>query len=66
MTVLWIRRFLLLQLYADPTAKGLKEKMAELNGVKPENVFVSNGSDEILNFAFLAFGEDGVVFPKSS
>ena len=53
----------LLRLYSDPTAKGLKEKLAGLYGVKPENVFVSNGSDEVLNFAFLAFGGKGVVFP---
>ena len=54
----------LLRLYSDPTAKGLKEKLAGFYGVKPENVFVSNGSDEVLNFAFLAFGEGGVVFPE--
>ena len=53
----------LLRLYSDPTAKGLKEKLAKLYGVKPENVFVSNGSDEVLNFAFLAFGSGGVAFP---
>ena len=56
----------LLRLYSDPTAKGLKEKLAELYGVKPENVFVSNGSDEVLNFAFMAFGGNGVVFPDIS
>ena len=53
----------LLRLYSDPTAKGLKEKLADLYGVKPENVFVSNGSDEVLNFAFMAFGGQGAVFP---
>ena len=56
----------LLRLYSDPTAKGLKDKLAGLYGVKPENVFVSNGSDEVLNFAFMAFGENGVVFPDIS
>ncbi len=56
----------LLRLYSDPTAKGLKEKLADLYGVKPENVFVSNGSDEVLNFAFMAFGSKGVVFPEIS
>ena len=56
----------LLRLYSDPTAKGLKEKLAALYQVQPENVFVSNGSDEVLNFAFLAFGGKGVVFPEIS
>lgn len=55
-----------LRLYSDPTAKGLKEKLAERYRVKPENIFVSNGSDEVLNFAFLAFGGQGVVFPDIS
>ena len=56
----------LLRLYSDPTAKNLKEKLAGLYGVRPENVFVSNGSDEVLNFAFMAFGENGAVFPDIS
>ena len=56
----------LLRLYSDPTAKNLKEKLAGLYGVSPENVFVSNGSDEVLNFAFMAFGGGGVVFPDIS
>lgn len=53
----------LLRLYSDPTAGGLKRKLAELYGVKSENIFVSNGSDEVLNFAFMAFGGKGAVFP---
>ena len=53
-----------LRLYSDPTAKGLKEKLAELYAVVPETIFVSNGSDEVLNFAFMAYGEKGVVFPE--
>ncbi len=52
-----------LRLYSDPTAKGLKEKLAGLYGVEPENIFLANGSDDILNFAFMAFGQDGAVFP---
>ncbi len=56
----------LLRLYSDPTAKGLKESLARLYGVKPENVFVSNGSDEVLNFSFMAFGGKGVAFPDIS
>ena len=56
----------LLRLYSDPTAKELKGKLAALYGLQPENVFVSNGSDETLSFAFMAFGEGGVVFPEIS
>ena len=56
----------LLRLYSDPTAKALKEKLAALYSVKAENVFVSNGSDEVLNFAFMAFGGKGVLFPDIS
>jgi len=56
----------LLRLYSDPTAKELKEKLAALYEVQPENVFVSNGSDEVLNFAFMAFGGQGVIFPEIS
>ena len=53
----------LLRLYSDPTGKELKEKLAQLYDVQPDMVFLSNGSDEVLNFAFMAFGGDGVVFP---
>ncbi len=56
----------LLRLYSDPTARGLKEKLAKLYDVSPENVFVSNGSDEVLNFSFMAFGSKGAVFPEIS
>jgi len=56
----------LLRLYSDPTARGLKEKLAGLYGLQPENVFVSNGSDEVLDFAFMAFGEKGVIYPEIS
>lgn len=56
----------LLRLYSDPTAKELKERLAGLYGVSPGNVFVSNGSDEVLNFAFMAFGGKGAAFPDIS
>ncbi len=52
-----------LRLYSDPTAKGLKEALAALYGVGPENIFLSNGSDDILNFAFMAYGQNGAIFP---
>ena len=57
-----------LNLYPDPECKELKLKLAEYYGVGYENVFISNGSDEILSFAFMAFcGEQtGAVFPDIS
>ena len=57
-----------LNLYPDPTGRALKEKLAALYEVGPENVFLANGSDEILNFAFMAFcdAEHGVAFPDIS
>ena len=55
-----------LQLYSDPTASKLHEKIATLYGVEPENVLATNGSDEILNFAFMAFcdKEHPAIFPN--
>ena len=55
-----------LRLYSDPTAKVLKEKLAELYGLKPENVYVGNGSDEVLYFLFRAYAHGGAVFPDIS
>ncbi len=57
-----------LRLYPDPTAKGLKGKLAHRYGVDSENIFVSNGSDDILNFAFMAFCDEecGVTYPSIS
>ena len=56
-----------LRLYPDPECKELKEAIAELYGVKKENIFLSNGSDDILNFTFMAFFDKlGVVFPDIS
>ena len=48
-----------LRLYSDATAMELKTALASQYGVGPENVFVSNGSDEALNFAFLSYATDG-------
>ena len=55
-----------LRLYSDPTAKVLKEKLAKLYGLKPENVYVGNGSDEVLYFLFRAYGQRGAAFPDIS
>ena len=54
-----------LQLYSDPESRELTCRAAELYGVEPSQVLMTNGSDEILNFAFMAFcGPDqGAAFP---
>ncbi len=54
-----------LRLYSDPESKLLTERCAKLYGVTPDMVLMTNGSDEILNFAFMAFcdSEHPIVFP---
>ncbi len=44
-----------LRRYPDPDSRALRETLAETHGVAPEQVFVGNGSDEVLAFAFQAF-----------
>lgn len=51
-----------LRLYSDPEARLLKQQLAEQYQVGTENVFVANGSDEALNFAFMAFAEKQIAF----
>ena len=53
-----------LRLYSDPEGTALRAALAQRYGVTPGQVFLSNGSDDILNFAFMAFGADGAVFPS--
>ena len=48
-----------LQLYSDPVCAAVRDAIASLYGVKRENTYVSNGSDDILNFAFMAFAGKG-------
>jgi histidinol-phosphate aminotransferase len=43
-----------LRLYPDPEAVELREVLAAHHGVKPEQVFVGNGSDEVIAHAFAA------------
>lgn len=54
-----------LNLYSDPTASSLHDILAKQLNVKPSQVLATNGSDEILNFAFMAFCDDEhpAVFP---
>ncbi|MGB1008517.1 MAG: histidinol-phosphate transaminase [Thiolinea sp.] len=41
-----------LRLYSDPTCASLKSAVADFYAVMPENVFVGNGSDEVLGHVF--------------
>lgn len=43
-----------LRLYPDPQATALRASLAAYYGVRPEQVFVGNGSDEVLAHAFVA------------
>src|SRR4051794_41025261 len=43
-----------LRLYPDPQATALREALASYHKVRPEQVFVGNGSDEVLAHAFVA------------
>ena len=56
------------QLYSDPDCTELTAKIAEIYGVSPGEVLMNNGSDETLNFAFMAFcdKEHPAVFPAIS
>lgn len=57
-----------LNLYPDPEGADLRQKLADMYGVRRSNIFLANGSDELLAFAFMAFcdGERAVAFPNIS
>ena len=44
-----------LQLYSDPTCASLVDALAKTYRIERDEVLPTNGSDEILNFAFMAF-----------
>ncbi|MEY2659138.1 MAG: hypothetical protein RLZZ123_310 [Pseudomonadota bacterium] len=54
-----------LRLYPDPNADALKAALARHHGLSPAQVFVGNGSDEVLAHAFLALlnRPGGLWFP---
>jgi histidinol-phosphate aminotransferase len=43
-----------LRLYPDPQATALREAIAQFHGLQPAQVFVGNGSDEVLAHVFMA------------
>lgn len=54
-----------LRLYPDPTSGRLREAIAACNGLTAGQVFVGNGSDEVLAHAFLALlkHDEPLLFP---
>ncbi len=56
----------MLRLYPDPECVELRTAIAKREGLRINQIFCGNGSDEILAFAFQAFfdSEREVVFPK--
>ncbi|MFZ0105563.1 MAG: histidinol-phosphate transaminase [Thiobacillus sp.] len=54
-----------LRLYPDPGSDRLRAGIAAYHGVTPDQVFVGNGSDEVLAHAFMALLKHGqpILFP---
>jgi histidinol-phosphate aminotransferase len=54
-----------LRLYPDPDCLSLRQALAQTYGLAPAQVFVGNGSDEVLAFCYLAFMDEDTpaVFP---
>lgn len=57
-----------LRLYPDPSALALRQAIAQQHGLGPEQVFVGNGSDEVLAHAFMGLLRHGrpVLVPDIS
>ena len=57
-----------LKLYPDPLCKSLVSEIADYYNLEPDQVFVGNGSDEILAFCFITFfsSDRKVLFPDIS
>lgn len=48
-----------LQLYPSPTTDELRQTIGDYYGLDADEVFIGNGSDEVLAFSFMAFFEPG-------
>jgi histidinol-phosphate aminotransferase len=55
--------------YPDPYQRELKRKISELKGIPEENIFLGNGSDEIIDLTFRTFCNPGkdkaLTFPPT-
>ena len=54
-----------LELYSDPWCTALTEKASQMLGIEKEEILFTNGSDDALNFAFMAFcdAQTPAIFP---
>jgi len=55
--------------YPDPLQMEVKEKLSNIKGVPPQNIFLGNGSDEAIDLLFRIFCEPGrdnaIIFPPT-
>lgn len=54
------------RLYSDPECTALRRALADTYGTSPQHILCGNGSDELLSFAFMAWGGRGAAFPDVS
>ncbi len=50
--------------YPDPLQWQLKQELSKIKGLPPQNIFIGNGSDEVIDLAFRIFcnpGKDSVI-----
>jgi histidinol-phosphate aminotransferase len=54
-----------LRLYPDPEGAALKKAIADLHGLDPRQIFLGNGSDEVLAHVFFGLlkQSDAILFP---
>lgn len=45
--------------YPDPLQKAVKQKLSEIKNIPAQNIFLGNGSDEIIDLCFRVFCEPG-------
>lgn len=57
-----------LKLYPDPEVDSLRMTIANYYGLTKDEIFIGNGSDEVLGFSFMAFfnPEEPILFPDIS
>ncbi|MEI0476712.1 histidinol-phosphate transaminase [Brachyspira pulli] len=55
-----------LRLYPDPNVSDLKKEISKFYNINEKNIFIGNGSDEILAFSFMAFFNKGdkIYYPN--